>query len=71
MTPNDAPEVVPHITLATAALVVACVADNFVDAACSLNERIPPAHVRCRHAADLVAAVAAALATIITSFPRG
>ena len=63
----NASVVVPHVTLATAALVVACVADNFVDAACSLNERIPPAHVRCRHAADLVAADAAALAAI-TSF---
>ena len=29
MTPNDAPEVVTHITLATAALVVARVADKF------------------------------------------
>ena len=40
---------------------------NSVDAACSLNERTPPAHASCRHAADLVAADAAALAAI-TSF---
>jgi len=62
--------VVPHVTLATAALAVARVADKICHAACSLRG-IPPAHCRCRHAADLVAAVAAALATIITSFPRG
>ena len=40
---------------------------KIVNAACSLNET-SPCTARCRHAADLVAAVAAALATIITGF---
>ena len=63
----NASVVVPHVTLAAAALVVALVADKFVDAACSLNESPPPQHfAAAAHAAQLVAADAAAVAAIIT-----